>query len=193
MTASLQASLIALRDSVGAMDNSKLLAMNRWLAALAADVILTHVPGIAGARTGRERRVHEPLCPTRHTGVPTDSWSTVEPFIDALPDQQQEVLRLHLVEGLSYRELAGRLGIPLGTVHSRVARGKQRIRAAALQRIPPASGLGLPVPGAEPAIRVPMDVKDQGSDGRGTLVADGCHGETESVTTMVKVQTTTGV
>ena len=92
---------------------------------------------------GWERHVDE-LHPyhaaPRTAAVLTDSWSTIEPFIDTLPEPQQEVLRIHLVEGASYREVAERLAIPLGTVHSRVARAKRRIRAAALQRTTPADG-----------------------------------------------------
>ena len=127
----------------GTMDNAKLLEMNRWLSALAADVILAHVPRSAEAQMGRERRVvelHPYGAAPRTAAVLTDSWSTIEPFIDTLSEPQQGVLRLHLVEGASYREVAERLAIPLGTVHSRVARAKRRIRAAALQRTPPAGG-----------------------------------------------------
>lgn len=140
----------------GTMHNAKLLEMNRWLSALAAEVIFTHVPGSAGAR-GWERRVdelHPYRAAPRIATIFTESWSTIEPFIDTLPEPQQGVLRLHLVEGASYREVAERLAIPLGTVHSRVARAKRRISAAASQRTTPSSSIPSavrrPPPGVSP-------------------------------------------
>lgn len=45
-----------------------------------------------------------------------------------LPDEQREVLLLVALEELSYREVADALGIPIGTVMSRLARGRQRLR-----------------------------------------------------------------
>lgn len=137
------------------MDNSELLDMNRWLSALVADVIFTHLTGIARAPTGREQqrdeRRSQPTTP--QTALLTDSWSRVELFIDTLSEPQQQVLRLHLTEGLSYRELADRLAIPVGTVHSRVARAKQRIRAAVAQQS--VSAAASHPPGAEPAADAP--------------------------------------
>ena len=44
--------------------------------------------------------------------------------ISALPAEQREVLLLVTVEGLSYQEAADFLGIPVGTVMSRLARGR---------------------------------------------------------------------
>ena len=42
-----------------------------------------------------------------------------------LPDDQRTVLMLVCVDGLSYREAAGVLGIPVGTVMSRLSRARQ--------------------------------------------------------------------
>jgi RNA polymerase sigma-70 factor (ECF subfamily) len=47
-----------------------------------------------------------------------------------LPDDQQELLRLRAMEGLSYAEIARRTGLPLGTVTSRLARGRAALRVA---------------------------------------------------------------
>ena len=44
--------------------------------------------------------------------------------ISALPTEQREVLLLVAVEGLSYQEAADVLEIPIGTVMSRLARGR---------------------------------------------------------------------
>lgn len=49
----------------------------------------------------------------------------------ALPDEQREVLLLVVLEDLSYGEVAIALGIPLGTVMSRLSRARARMRAHA--------------------------------------------------------------
>jgi RNA polymerase sigma-70 factor (ECF subfamily) len=45
-----------------------------------------------------------------------------------LPDSQRELLQLAYVEGLSRREIAKRLALPLGTVHTRVRLGKEKLK-----------------------------------------------------------------
>lgn len=45
-----------------------------------------------------------------------------------LPADQREVVALVLVEGLSYREAATLLEVPVGTVTSRLARGRQALQ-----------------------------------------------------------------
>jgi len=47
--------------------------------------------------------------------------------VDALPDEQREVLLLVCVEELTYREAADVLGVPIGTVMSRLARARKRL------------------------------------------------------------------
>jgi len=49
--------------------------------------------------------------------------------LDQLPEEQKSVLLLVGVEDFSYEETARILGIPLGTVMSRLARGRQRLRS----------------------------------------------------------------
>jgi RNA polymerase sigma-70 factor (ECF subfamily) len=44
-----------------------------------------------------------------------------------LPAQQEEAVRLRYIDGLSYREIAQRTGVAVGTVASRVFRGLQRL------------------------------------------------------------------
>jgi RNA polymerase sigma-70 factor (ECF subfamily) len=48
--------------------------------------------------------------------------------LDRLPEDQKSLLLLIGVEGLSYEEAAKVLGIPIGTVMSRLARARQRYR-----------------------------------------------------------------
>jgi RNA polymerase sigma-70 factor (ECF subfamily) len=49
-----------------------------------------------------------------------------------LPDEQRAVLQLAYFEGLSSQEIAERVGIPVGTVKSRVAAAMARLRAELL-------------------------------------------------------------
>ncbi|MEM6422872.1 MAG: sigma-70 family RNA polymerase sigma factor [Pseudomonadota bacterium] len=46
-----------------------------------------------------------------------------------LPDEQREVIALVAIEGHSYREAAEILSLPVGTVMSRLARGRTRLLA----------------------------------------------------------------
>lgn len=46
----------------------------------------------------------------------------------ALPDEQREVLLLVALEGMAYAEIAQALHIPIGTVMSRLSRGRERLR-----------------------------------------------------------------
>ncbi len=48
----------------------------------------------------------------------------------SLSDEHRQILLLVGVEGLSYREIAEELGVPVGTVMSRLARARERLRAA---------------------------------------------------------------
>ena len=44
--------------------------------------------------------------------------------MERLPDEQREVVVLILIEGFGYRETAEMLGLPIGTVSSRLVRGR---------------------------------------------------------------------
>jgi RNA polymerase sigma-70 factor (ECF subfamily) len=54
---------------------------------------------------------------------------TIEAML-ALPEEQREALLLVTVEGLGYREAAEVAGVPLGTLMSRLARGREALREA---------------------------------------------------------------
>src|SRR5688572_18764379 len=53
--------------------------------------------------------------------------------LDALPDAFREAVWLRDVEEFSYAEIAEMLGIPLGTVMSRISRGRRQLYAALSQ------------------------------------------------------------
>jgi RNA polymerase sigma-70 factor (ECF subfamily) len=49
--------------------------------------------------------------------------------MDRLPDEQREVVALILIEGFGYREAAEILDLPIGTVSSRLVRGRTALLA----------------------------------------------------------------
>jgi len=53
---------------------------------------------------------------------------TVRACLAALPDEQRQAVHLSFVEGLSHQEIADRLGIPLGTVKSRMRLSFDKLR-----------------------------------------------------------------
>ena len=50
--------------------------------------------------------------------------------LDRLPDEQRETLLLVVLEGVTYEEAARILGIPIGTVMSRLSRARAALRAS---------------------------------------------------------------
>jgi RNA polymerase sigma-70 factor (ECF subfamily) len=51
----------------------------------------------------------------------------VQDALEALPPEFREVIVLRELEGMSYKQIAGLCGIPVGTVMSRLARARQRL------------------------------------------------------------------
>ncbi len=66
-----------------------------------------------------------------------------------LPHEFRDVILLADVRGLSYQEIADRMGVPIGTVRSRLSRGRKRVQRAVYawqnHAAAPTSGLPLPV------------------------------------------------
>ena len=50
--------------------------------------------------------------------------------LEALPVEYREAIVMREMEGLSYKEIAGAAGVPIGTVMSRLARARDRLRLA---------------------------------------------------------------
>jgi RNA polymerase sigma-70 factor (ECF subfamily) len=60
----------------------------------------------------------------------TDDVALIERMMSNLPDRFHELLVLRELEGLSYRELADAMGVPIGTVMSGLSRARQALRGA---------------------------------------------------------------
>jgi RNA polymerase sigma factor (sigma-70 family) len=63
-------------------------------------------------------------------GSPADRMEIrdMETALRLLPAEQREVLLLVALESMSYDEVGATLGIPIGTVMSRLSRGRERLR-----------------------------------------------------------------
>jgi RNA polymerase sigma-70 factor, ECF subfamily len=66
-----------------------------------------------------------------------DRWSA-ETALARLPEDQRLAVSLVLIEGLSYKDAAGVLDVPLGTLTSRLARGREALQD--MLRVPQGEG-----------------------------------------------------
>jgi RNA polymerase sigma-70 factor (ECF subfamily) len=63
----------------------------------------------------------------------TPGWhvhQSVHTALDGLPADQREAVRLAYFQGLTHSEIAGRLGIPIGTVKTRLRLAFDKLRVA---------------------------------------------------------------
>ena len=63
----------------------------------------------------------------------------LERALDQLPLEQHQVILLVGLEGMSYEDTAGILTIPVGTVRSRLSRGRDALRKLLDMEEPPCS------------------------------------------------------
>jgi len=54
---------------------------------------------------------------------------TVMKAVDALPEELRSAITLREVEGMSYEDIAQKMGCPIGTVRSRIFRAREAIDA----------------------------------------------------------------
>ncbi len=81
----------------------------------------------------RRERVHAPeeagLAVGDTSANARDIALSVQAAMSRLPEEQRLAVGLVLVEGLSYKEASDVLGIPVGTLTSRLARGREALQA----------------------------------------------------------------
>jgi RNA polymerase sigma-70 factor (ECF subfamily) len=66
----------------------------------------------------------------------------IERAIDDLPEDFRIVVVMAFIEGLSYEEIAAALDVPMGTVKSRLFRGRKLLQKALLERARQAGVIG---------------------------------------------------
>ncbi|HWK66200.1 MAG TPA: sigma-70 family RNA polymerase sigma factor [Rhizobiaceae bacterium] len=102
--------------------------LKRWLLSILHNV---HVDAIRSQRSAavRERQVASSV--ETEEQPPQDHAVRLKQVRQAffnLPEEQRAALSLVSIEGLSYQEAAEALGIPLGTLMSRIGRARARLR-----------------------------------------------------------------
>lgn len=101
---------------------------------------IVHHRALNALRRRKPRLPNEPIDELANelaAGEAYDVWAQVAHGLDAtqvrsaltlLPEEQREAITLAFFGGYSNTEVAGRLGIPLGTVKSRIRLGMQKMR-----------------------------------------------------------------
>ncbi|HEY8880428.1 MAG TPA: RNA polymerase sigma factor [Roseateles sp.] len=100
--------------------------MRTWLFSIMHNL---HVDALRRGRLDLvELDEHVPEIPVAATQAERLALRDLHKALSALPMEQCEVLLLVAVEGMAYAEIAQALDIPIGTVMSRLSRGRDRLR-----------------------------------------------------------------
>jgi RNA polymerase sigma-70 factor, ECF subfamily len=103
--------------------------MRAWLFAIMHNVFVNQA---RSRRQEIERHMEElPVIAVRGAQGQQLELQDVDRALRALPDEQREVLLLIAVEQMSYEETSRALAVPIGTVMSRLSRGRERLRQLA--------------------------------------------------------------
>jgi RNA polymerase sigma factor (sigma-70 family) len=102
----------------------------------------------AGATIGFEDTLQEPIerSPDPEEGLLIScDRDQVRQALEQLPSDFREAVILREMEGLSYKEISAMIGVPLGTVMSRLSRGRDWLRRilSTVQPVKPQEGAGL--------------------------------------------------
>ena len=102
--------------------------LKAWLFAIQHNLF---IDGLRRKRRELLRVDVEDLSVIPEPGIEQDSRAAMRDILaclDALPAEQRAVILLVGVEDLSYEEAARVLGVPIGTVMSRLSRGREKLR-----------------------------------------------------------------
>ncbi|HTQ00094.1 MAG TPA: RNA polymerase sigma factor [Casimicrobiaceae bacterium] len=118
---------VALEKALGRLDQwQRGTRLDSWMFTIVRNTWLDEV------RSRARRDDHAPLDEHAEVAAPdfaTDEAMAIQQALSRLPEEQSTCLMLVLVEGLSYKEAAAVLEIPIGTVTSRLARGREALQA----------------------------------------------------------------
>jgi len=113
-----------------------------WLYGIAANLVAKHHRGEARrlramARASVGRAAADDPAERAVAVADADAlWPRVLDALAAIPEAERQVLLLFAWEELSYDEIAAALGVPVGTVRSRLHRGRARLAALTSEGTP---------------------------------------------------------
>jgi len=131
-----QEALVAMLRSLGSFRGQS--AFRTWLYRLTTNVCLSYRRRLR-VRTRLVTSLPDEDYPAPEEGpheltLQRELQATVRELLAGLPPGYREVVVLREVEGLAYEEIAQALQLPLGTVQSRLSRGRQMLKRALLER-----------------------------------------------------------
>lgn len=100
--------------------------LRAWLFAILHNLHVSRLRRRAPERVLAQRPIYQSA-----TVIRPDAYvelTAVEQALDELPSEQREVILLVGLEGLTYDEVATVLQVPIGTVRSRLSRGREALR-----------------------------------------------------------------
>jgi RNA polymerase sigma-70 factor (ECF subfamily) len=108
--------------------------LDSWMFQIVRTTFIDHI-------RRQQRRQHADLTPDLAESLPSDAriheqtaaradLAIVRAEIAQLPHEQREVLALITIEGLSYQDAANMLGVPIGTIMSRLSRARKKLARA---------------------------------------------------------------
>jgi len=103
-----------------------------WLMTIVRNVCYTMLKKTKGHETQEafDEEIHQPATEAerRQEFQKKANAETLHAALERLPHDFREVIVLHDLEGFAYKEIADVVGIPIGTVMSRLARSRTRLR-----------------------------------------------------------------
>ena len=113
-------------------------------------------PGSQAARASESRAGRHPR-PSRREGDWLDVRSILDAELGKLSPKLRDILVLCLLEGFTAEEASRQLSCPLGTVKSRLARGREALRSGLTARgLAPAAALAVAAGGSRSALASPV-------------------------------------
>jgi RNA polymerase sigma-70 factor, ECF subfamily len=108
-------------------------SLGTWLHSIAVSVALNGMRKVKRIRGRTENIDESPMISVEPKGLTPDLKTRLHSAIDALSEKLRSVFIMHDVEGYTHDEIAGSLGIPVGTSKARLfdARAKLRLALAA--------------------------------------------------------------
>jgi len=107
-----------------------------WFMTILRNVCYTMIKKLRSHETPEpfDEEIHQPTgeSQTQEAFRQKANAETLHGALEKLPDEFREVIVLHDLEGLAYKEIASVVGIPIGTVMSRLARARGRLRVEIL-------------------------------------------------------------